>query len=213
MNIWWLRLECFALFIGGPTLLAFVIEEPGGVLMLLWVAALAAGGYVLYRTHGQPIFSRGEGVLQWAHLRPVLLRFMICAAGIAAYTWVAERHLWLSFPRDWPFNWTVTMLLYPFLSALPQEVIYRSFFFMRYAPLFSSPVAMVLASALTFGYAHLFFHNWIALLFSTIGGGIFAYAYHSHRSLLLVTVEHALYGCFIFTIGLGIYFFQVHALG
>jgi hypothetical protein len=35
-----------------------------------------------------------------------------------------------------------------------------------------------------------------------LGGTLFAFTYHRTRSLLACSVEHALYGCFVFTIGL-----------
>ena len=37
---------------------------------------------------------------------------------------------------------------------------------------------------------------------------LFAVTYHQTQSLLMTSVEHSLYGCLIFTVGLGPYFFH-----
>ena len=45
---------------------------------------------------------------------------------------------------------------------------------------------------------------------ATIGGLLFAATYERRRSTLLVSIEHGLYGDFIFTVGLGGLFYNVH---
>ena len=86
-------------------------------------------------------------------------------------------------------------------------MIYRRFLRRRYAPLFGQGAGFVAASALAFGFAHILFLNWVAIALTLAGGLLFARAYTAHNSLGLVCLEHALYGCLIFTIGLGQYFF------
>ena len=41
-----------------------------------------------------------------------------------------------------------------------------------------------------------------------VGGLLFAYRYTKTGSLLTSCVEHALYGCFLFTVGLGRFFYH-----
>jgi membrane protease YdiL (CAAX protease family) len=55
---------------------------------------------------------------------------------------------------------------------------------------------------------HIVFRNWPAILLTCAGGWLFGTTYRRTSSLLLVSVEHALYGCAIFTIGYGNYFFD-----
>jgi membrane protease YdiL (CAAX protease family) len=62
---------------------------------------------------------------------------------------------------------------------------------------------LLMTSALAFGYAHIVLHNWPSVLLSTIGGVLFASSYRRSQSTLLVAVEHAIYGCFVFSVGLG----------
>ncbi|PPR26068.1 MAG: hypothetical protein CFH34_01146 [Alphaproteobacteria bacterium MarineAlpha9_Bin4] len=97
-------------------------------------------------------------------------------------------------------------ILYPFLSALPQEFIFCTFFFIRYKSLFKNEKNLVLTSAIIFCFAHIFSINWVAPLLSIFGGFIFASTYKKTRSLILVSLEHALYGNSLFAIGLGWFF-------
>lgn len=106
-------------------------------------------------------------------------------------------------PRARPGLWLMVLVLYPIFSAYPQEIMFRAFFFHRYAGLFRRPATMIAANALLFGWAHIIVHSVTAMLLTTLGGLIFAAIYHRHRSTLLVGVEHALYGDFVFTVGIG----------
>jgi membrane protease YdiL (CAAX protease family) len=114
----------------------------------------------------------------------------------------------MAFPRDNPTRWAVVLLLYPLLAALPQEVFFRCFFFHRYRQLFPCPTLMILASALSFSLAHLLYANWIAPLLSFLGGLLFGWRYWQTRSLLAVSIEHALWGNFLFTVGIGWFFYS-----
>ena len=98
------------------------------------------------------------------------------------------------------------MILYPIFSALPQEFIFCKFFFYRYKSIFKSDNNLVISSALFFAITHILFLNFIAPILSFIGGLLFANTYNKHRSLLLVSLEHGLYGNTLFFIGLGWYF-------
>jgi membrane protease YdiL (CAAX protease family) len=62
-------------------------------------------------------------------------------------------------------------------------------------------------SAIAFSFAHIVFRNPWAILFTFVGGLMFASTYLKTRSNLAASVEHALYGCFVFTIGIGQYFY------
>jgi uncharacterized protein len=103
------------------------------------------------------------------------------------------------------------MLLYPPLSVYPQGIIYRAFLMHHYQPLFPSPDgsswAIILASAVAFAIMHLVFRNPLAVVLTFVGGLLFAYRYRQTGSLFLSSFEHTLYGCFIFTIGRGSYFY------
>lgn len=112
------------------------------------------------------------------------------------------------FPHKQPLTWVMVMILYPFLSALPQEFLYREYFFHRYGRLFKNEWLLMLMSALSFSFLHIIYDNLWAIILSFIGGLIFAQTYRSTRSLCWVSLEHAVYGCLVFTIGLGNYFYE-----
>jgi len=131
---------------------------------------------------------------------------LACAACIGMVLYYDPvRLFWL--PQTRPGFWAIIMVLYPLLSVLPQEILYRAYFFERYRPIFQSKTAMVLASAALFGFVHVIFHNWVAPTLSLLGGLMFAASYARDKSLKWAVAEHALYGCMIFTIGIGTYFF------
>ncbi|WP_319584607.1 CPBP family intramembrane glutamic endopeptidase [uncultured Pseudodesulfovibrio sp.] len=113
-----------------------------------------------------------------------------------------------AFPRSRPILWLAVMILYPLLSAFPQEAIYRAFLFHRYATILRTERARTWASALAFSFLHIVFANWIAVLLTLPAGWIFARTYRKTGSLFLASLEHALYGCIIFTVGLGRYFYN-----
>jgi len=98
------------------------------------------------------------------------------------------------------------MLLYPIFSALPQEFIFCKFFFYRYKSLFKNDNNLVIFSGIFFSITHLLFLNFIAPILSLIGGLLFANTYKKYRYLLLVSLEHCLYGNTLFFIGIGWYF-------
>ena len=100
------------------------------------------------------------------------------------------------------------MLLYPVLSVYPQTFIYRVFFCYRYRTLFASPLWLILASSVAFAFVHIIFRNPIAVMFTFVGGVLFAWRYLETGSALTSAFEHSLYGCLMFTVGLGQYFYR-----
>lgn len=95
----------------------------------------------------------------------------------------------------------LVVILYPVLSVIPQELVFRTFFFHRYRPLFSSISSCAMVSGLCFGYAHIIYGNWIAVVLASIGGFLFSYRYMQTKATNIVVLEHSLWGIFVFTIG------------
>lgn len=67
---------------------------------------------------------------------------------------------------------------------------------------------MIVASAAAFAFLHIIFRNWLAVGLTFAGGLLFAARYAGTGSLATSSFEHALYGCWLFTIGLGQYFYH-----
>lgn len=142
-----------------------------------------------------------------ARLRRTLLIFVPGGLALMLIVAVLAPDLLFQLPKSRPRLWLAVLILYPLLSVYPQEIIFRTFFFHRYRRLFPRPGLMAIASALAFGFAHLFFDNWIAPVLSTAGGLLFATTYRRSRSTLQASLEHSLWGDLIFTVGLGWYFY------
>ena len=194
-----LWLEWVAIFIGGP--LAILEIRRGGMLFLaLWIGAIIAW----IGTRGRPSLPRP---VFRKELRAIGQRFLVLAPLIAAATWLLLPQSFLDLPRERPLFWVLIMVLYPLLSVWPQEMLYRSLLFHRYRPLFGTDSRLTLVSAAAFGFAHVIFLNWIAVAMTAAGGFLFARDYARHRSLPLTCIEHSLYGCLIFTVGLGRFFY------
>jgi membrane protease YdiL (CAAX protease family) len=100
------------------------------------------------------------------------------------------------------------ILMYPLLSALPQEVIFREFFFYRYRALFRHEAVLFTVNVILFAFAHIYFDSWIVMIFTLVGGSIFSLTYIRTRSLLVVSIEHTLYGLMVLSSGLGEYFYK-----
>ena len=126
--------------------------------------------------------------------------------------WLAVRRfapqLEWSFMRSNPAFWAVVMVAYPVVSVYPQGLLYRAFFFDRYAALFPGKWATILASAAAFAFLHIIFRNWLAVALTFAGGLLFAARYADTGSLAASSFEHALYGCWLFTVGLGQFFYH-----
>ncbi len=198
--------ECALLFAGLPVVLSF-LHLSHALLIVLWVLTLLCLRMLQRDSTFQDSRLWNRKAVTWRNFSPLAARFVVCAALLTLFVSVREPEHLFNFPLRNPPVWALVMVLYPILSVYPQEVLYRAFFFHRYRGLFRSNRAMIAASALAFGLMHVVFNNLIAVMFAGIGGAMFARTYARCQSLLLATLEHALYGCFVFTIGLGHYFY------
>jgi membrane protease YdiL (CAAX protease family) len=142
------------------------------------------------------------------NLWPVLLRCAVLCVLLGLGVWRFAPELLFSFVKRSPVFWGIVMVGYPLLSVYPQELIFRAYFFHRYQALFGAGWAMIAASALAFGFVHISFGNWLSVVLSMVGGVLFALTYQQSGSLFLASIEHAFFGNFIFTIGLGQFFYH-----
>jgi len=144
--------------------------------------------------------------VNWQNVKPMLIRFAISSVLLLVFISLYDPERRFALIADKTDLWVRVMLLYPLLSALPQEFIFCTFFFARYGCFFKTEKTMIWASAIVFAYAHILFINPVAPVLSLLAGYFFASTYAKYKSLALVTIEHALYGNMIFTLGLGYYF-------
>jgi len=106
-------------------------------------------------------------------------------------------------PQHKPLLWVTILFVYSFFSVLPQELIYRKFFYMRYESLFQNKKLFFCINVLCFSLCHLFLKNIWVILITLLGGILFTYTYQKTKSVTLVAIEHSIYGNLVFTVGLG----------
>ncbi|MEQ1695807.1 MAG: CPBP family intramembrane glutamic endopeptidase [Hyphomicrobiaceae bacterium] len=149
--------------------------------------------------------TRGFG---WRAFFGIIAVFVIAGGAVAAYMQAIHPNLFLEFPTRRPETFKRIILLYPVISVIVQELVFRTFFFHRYGPLFGRQIALaILINGLLFGYAHIVMGNAFAVWSTAIVGCLFAYRYVATRSLWAVWLEHSLWGALVFTVGLGRWFF------
>ena len=122
------------------------------------------------------------------------------------YVLLVDKNLLFIFPKTNFKLWLIVIFIYPFLSVIPQELVYRVFFFQRYFPNINRFYFPVFLNLVVFAYGHLVFSNMHAIIITAIVSPIFTYAYLK-KSFLTCVVLHTLGGQIIFTLGLGKYFF------
>lgn len=204
-----LAVEFTLLCIALPTVI--IVERLAPFMFFfLWSAALYTA-VVTYLSPDGRAFLRTMwrfDQINRENLHLVIPRWIVACIGMTVFLYVVDPDRMFSLFDRLPV-WAVPLLIlgYTGLSALPQEFIFCAFFFRRYGPFFTTTLRMIIASSLVFAYAHVLFINWIAPTLSIIAGLIFASTYQKTKSLALVTLEHGLYGGWLFIIGLGWYFY------
>ena len=204
---WALALEFFAVF--GLVPLIVWQTDLRSVRIATLVVLSAIGFWLLHR---EGALTRSF-LLRWPSRRKrhrIRQALMWCALGVPVLTaiawWLPHADLF-AFPRERTGMWLVVMVAYPLISVIPQEVLFRVVVFHRYRRLFPTRVAMIAGSAIAFGWAHIIYGSFVSVVLSAIGGVVFGLTWFRTRSLLLVSLQHALFGQWIFTVGLGRYFY------
>ena len=202
--------ECVLLF-GLVPLVAALLKPHGWMYVMLWVFAFLSWHW-LKQHHYNLKKDWNKAALDKTLIISMLWRWLPFAIALGIFTALMIPEHLFSLPRRSPELWVMVMILYPLLSVVPQEIIFRSFFFKRYAALFPTPRLMILFSALAFGWVHILLLNWVAVTFGACGGLIFGSTYNKTKSLAAACLEHALYGCTLFTLGMGYYFYHGQAV-
>ncbi|MFP4333337.1 MAG: type II CAAX prenyl endopeptidase Rce1 family protein [Campylobacterales bacterium] len=191
------------LFVVVPLLLFFKIVD----VFEIWLLLISLIYPVLFLYFKKFDF---RGLLQLPstkQLRWVVYRFAFFGSALALMVVLFFGDMLFSFVLNMPYIFATVILLYPLLSVVPQEIIYRVFFFERYERFFAKSYAFVIINIFVFAYMHIVFDNIYAPLLSIIGGAIFTLNYYRHRNFILLVFEHTLYGWLIFTLGIGRFFY------
>ncbi|MBP3192684.1 type II CAAX prenyl endopeptidase Rce1 family protein [Natronogracilivirga saccharolytica] len=200
----YLSLEFIFLFLAIPALIFYDLVPFSKIGLLLGFTLLCA--FILWRDgrFNRKKLWNTKGVRKSA--RGIFMRFIPAAVFLAIIILMLEPDQLFNMVRNDFGSWLFVVIAYPLFSVYPQEVIYRGFVFHRYEPIFPKQRFMIHVNALSFGYLHIIFGNYPAVFLTYGAGYLFARTYAETKSLLAVSLEHALYGILIFTIGFNDYF-------
>ena len=197
--------ELTVLFLCTPLLILFLVSDYDTWLMPLLILM---GGYCLLLLWKDVNFKRFRLWHTddfWQHFGATLKVFVPCAIVLAMLVYYFAPQILFKLPREDLQFWLITLAIYPIVSVIPQEVIFRTFFFHRYKRIIPSKNMRWALSTISFSLAHVVYGNWIAVGLSCIGGILFGYRYMQTRSTLVVVVEHSLWGSYLFTLGVGVF--------
>jgi membrane protease YdiL (CAAX protease family) len=195
--------EMILVFIGIPLIYYFNLIPFHKSIPLLAVFFL----FLFLLIRDKSFSSRIFGWNKFAGWKYLLVRFIAFVMISALAVFIFSKEFLFILPREQINLWLLIMVFYPVWSAYPQELIYRGWFFHRYRGLVKREWLFIGLNAALFAFSHIIFENWLAIALSFFGGIMFAMTYKKSKSLLVVFVEHMLYGNWIFTVGIGQYFY------
>lgn len=192
--------EFFLIFIILPV--SFALDYPFVLKAFLAISGFVYVIYVLLKVEGNKF--RVAPDLKWREFwKHVVLKLLIIAGLTIGYMMLTSPIDLFHVLYEKPKLWILILFAYAMFSVYPQELIYRTLYFQRYAPLFKSRSLFIFINAIVFSLAHIFYRNSLVLLMTFLGGILFALTYAKTKSTLLVSIEHAIYGCWLFTVGMG----------
>ncbi|OUS00767.1 abortive infection protein [Flavobacteriales bacterium 33_180_T64] len=192
--------EFFIIFILIP--ISFALDYPIWIKMAIGVSGFIYILFVLLRIEKNSFKIASN--LNWkAFFKCVTIQLIGIAILTTIYMWFVDQPNLFVVVLNKPLKWLVFLFIYSFFSVYPQELIYRTFFFQRYRDLFKSEVLFIIVNAILFSLAHMFFRNGLVMVLTFIGGILFALTFKKTKSTLMVSIEHAIYGSWLFTVGMG----------
>ncbi|HAU03302.1 CPBP family glutamic-type intramembrane protease [Pseudoalteromonas shioyasakiensis] len=196
-------LEFTLIFVSLPLLGFFLRAYLANWLIPALIILMAVCGMLLL---SDPHFKRFRltSLGQFSAVKRRLFSFFFLGALFSGMFYgIMNQENWFSLPRNSFNDWLMLLLLYPILSVMPQELIFRTYFFHRYKRIMPSKTVRIIVSASVFALAHIVYANILAVLLAFLGGLLFSYTYAQSRSTFVCVIEHSLWGLWMFTLGLG----------
>ena len=195
-----IKIEFFFLFIFIPTILFFIPDTK-----LIFTTLYVVFFFSLWKIKKDKTFIFSK-LKNKPDLKFVFLYFLVFSLLGFFYTFFVDKSLFFILPKESPKVWLLVIILYPFFSVIPQEFIYRVFFFQRYKNILSKNLFIkYFINSLVFSYAHIVFQNYHAVIITALVSPIFYYSYEK-KSFLTCILVHSIGGIIIFTYGLGKFF-------
>lgn len=195
-------LEFLLFFVFVPFITVAFLEGWWKIIPLLLIAVFF--GMLLWK---DPDFDNRNFIrFDQAYFRKSLPRIIIISILLIWFTWWIFPGLFLAYPVNEFGGYILTFFLYPVVSVLPQEIIYRMYFFQRYKKIVPEKYLLMLSNAIIFGLTHVIYDNLVAPIATFLVSWIFIFNYLKTQSLLNVSLEHYIYGLVMFTVGFGHFF-------
>ncbi len=192
--------EFFLIFIVLPV--SFALEYPFLVKAVIAVSGFGYVIYVLVKVEGNK-FKMVPNLKWKSFFKHVFIKLVIISLSTIVYMWFTAKGDLFHVLYQKPKLWVIILFVYAMFSVYPQELIYRTLYFQRYESMFKSRSLFIYVNAIVFSLAHIFYRNPLVSLITFLGGILFALTYDKTKSTLLVSIEHAIYGCWLFTVGMG----------
>ena len=194
------KLEFFFIFLIIPSTIFFLDSS---IIIFLTLYLVSILSLVILYFDKTFLFTSLKKKIDWKFV--IIFSFIFFFLGFF-YVLLIDKNLLFIFPKTNFKLWLIVIFIYPFLSVIPQELVYRVFFFQRYFPNINRFYFPVFLNLVVFAYGHLVFSNMHAIIITAIVSPIFTYAYLK-KSFLTCVVLHSFGGQIIFTLGLGKYFY------
>ncbi|MBC3846154.1 CPBP family intramembrane metalloprotease [Winogradskyella echinorum] len=193
-------IEFFIVFIVIP--ISFVLQYQLWLKLTIGLLGFIYAIYVLLKVENNKFKLRKH--INWKQFwQRTTIKLLVIIVITTLYVYLVDHKNLFVVIKSKPLFWLAILFIYSVFSVYPQELIYRTFFFQRYQSLFRSNTLFVFVNAAMFSLAHIFFRNILVSIFTFVGGLLFAITFKKTKSTLLVSIEHALYGCWLFTVGMG----------
>ena len=204
LNALQLLLEVIALYIVLPLLFLWDIFN-----FPIMLALVPIGLIIYFLLKQDPTFDNNL-FFNWSngkrYLKPMLWWFLVAAIVMLVTGYLVEPSNMFLLVKEKPWLLLIISIFYPLFSVVPQALAYRALFFHRYSYHIKGKWMQIVVSAVLFSFGHILYKNWIVLLLTFIAGIVYAYRYYQSKSLTLSVLEHSLYGIWLFSSGLGMYF-------
>lgn len=195
--------ELFGVFIVMP-LVVFLDVLPFRGFILLFAVAFLYFLVLLFDTSFPTNSLRHRTFYGW---KLVCIRFGIFIAVSTVALWIFQPDYLFIWIRQGNWRLLVSLaIFYPLFSVTSQTLIYRVYFFHRFGDFLKNKWVLLTLNALLFSFVHIVFRNWVALVFTFIGGFVFSWTYRHSDSLWVSVLEHTAYGLWLFIVGFGPFF-------
>ena len=133
--------ELFVIFLIIP--ISFTFNYAPLLKLIIGILGLIYIVYVLLKVERiKPSIQKN---INWkVYWKSTLIKFLIIAIVTSTFVWITDTKSLFIVVLNKPKLWFVILLFYSFFSVYPQELIYRTFFFLRYKNIFKSEILFIL---------------------------------------------------------------------